>query len=401
MDENKNFPTTILEIYDDEQIYNVLAVTEFKPKNVVYLGTRKLKSKRVKSNIISSLRSLGLETHCFFYSTDMLSLEAIIAELEHITELYPDMVIDLTGGSEVALVAVGMIAKERGIPLMRYDHHEHCYRDIYNFPLAEELTSDPHFTVESYLRLAGGVIKEHGHLALDTLDKDTERDILAVWEIFKRRHRTWHRVVGYLQQVSKHLEGPNDLEISAPAMVYSGEKLVGCDTQIMKELAENRIILDYKNENGRLSFRYKSDLMRSCLIDTGICLELYVFATAMRTGDYDDVKISTVVDWDGDLSQKINTINEIDVMCVRGFVPVFISCKSGTPNVVALNEIKTLAKQFGGAYGRPVLVTMADVRGRDAYFMQRAEDMNVTIIDYSDLVNDRLVKRLASASRML
>ena len=101
--------------------------------------------------------------------------------------------------------------------------------------------------------------------------------------------------------------------------------------------------------------------MRSCLIDTGICLELYVFAETLRSGCYDDVKLSVVVDWDGDLSQRINTINEIDVMLTRCQIPVFISCKSGTPNVVALNEIKTLAKQFGQTNGRPVLVTMADV----------------------------------------
>ena len=87
-------------------------------------------------------------------------------------------------------------------------------------------------------------------------------------------------------------------------------------------------------------------------------------------------------------------------MLTRCQIPVFISCKSGTPNVVALNEIKTLAKQFGQTNGRPVLVTMADVRGRDEYLTQRAEDMGITIIDRGDLVNDRLNKRLLAASKL-
>ena len=52
MDSEHTLPyDTVIEIYDDEQIYNVLAVTEFKPQNAVYIGTRKLKSKRVKNSI--------------------------------------------------------------------------------------------------------------------------------------------------------------------------------------------------------------------------------------------------------------------------------------------------------------------------------------------------------------
>ena len=70
-------PDTIVEIYDDEQIYNVLSIIEWKPANVVYIGTRKLKSKKIKNNIISCLRKLGLDTKCFFYSTDMLNIDSI------------------------------------------------------------------------------------------------------------------------------------------------------------------------------------------------------------------------------------------------------------------------------------------------------------------------------------
>lgn len=400
MEPEVNLPETIVEIYDDEQIYNVLAITEFRPKNVVYIGTRKLKSKRIKNSLIACLRSLGLETKCFFYSTDMLSLNAIIDELKHICELFPGLVIDLTGGSEVALVAVGMIAKELGVPLMRYDRYEYRYRDIYNCPCAEMLVSSPHFSVGAFLKLAGGDIKEHGHLNLESLDGETAEDIFKVWEIFKEKHRTWHRLVSFLQQVSKRPSDSDSLEVSAQTVIYSGDKLVNCDTLIMCELANAGVILNLRFENGRVSFCYKSELMRSCLIDTGICLELYVYATAMQSGEFDDVQLSVVVDWDGDLSAKINTINEIDVMLVRGQVPVFVSCKSGTPSVVALNEIKTLAGRFGGENGRAVLVTMAEVRNRDPFFCQRAADMNVTVIDNYDLVNDRLAKKLTAAARL-
>lgn len=398
--EEVKFPDTIMEIYDDEQIHNVLAITEFKPQNVVYIGTRKLKSKRIKSNIIACLRSLGLESKCFFYSTDMLSLEAVTNELESILEDFPGMVIDLTGGSEVALVAIGMLAKEKNIPLMRYDKYDRKYRNIHNCPAAEMLVSSPHFTVQAFLRLAGGEIKNHGHLSVDHLDDDSAADIFKIWEIFKNNYKNWHRLVSFLQLASKRQSDTAPLYVSTSKVIYSGEKPVNCDLTMLRTLSRIGIIKNFEESESRISFDYKNELMRSCLIDVGVCLELFVFATATKSGEFDDVQLSVVVDWDGDLDARINTVNEIDVMLVKGQVPVFISCKSGNPSVVALNAIKTLSSKFGGQNGRAVLVTMSDVRNRDPYLYQRAADMGVMVIDYTDLVTDKLSKKLLTASRL-
>ena len=393
------FAETIIEIYDDEPIYNVLSIAEFKPKNVVYIGSRKLKSKRVKNSIISFIRELSLDTKCFFYSTDMLSIDAIHSELNNIFSLFPSCAIDLTGGNEVALVAIGMIAKEKNIPLFRYDRYAYCYRNIYNCPMADNVPSEPHLNIRALLALAGGVMKSHGHVSVDVLDTDTADDIFRVWTIYKKHHRVWSKVVGYLQQISKNLDG-DELHISSPDTIFSGERVSSANQAVMNDLAEAGIIENYYKDKRRLSFNYKNRLMRSCLCDAGICLELYVFAAAITAGVYDDVQISVVIDWDGKLDSHINTINEIDVMLTRGIVPVFISCKSGTPNVTTLNEIKTLAKQFGGEYARPVLVTMADIRSGDRYLMQRAQDMGIDIIDRDDLLYDRLSKRLYKLSKI-
>lgn len=392
-------PETIIELYDEEQIYNVLAISEFKPKNAVYIGTRKLKNKKVKNNIISCIRALGLDTKCFFYSTDMLSIESIITELTNILDTFGDCAVDLTGGSDVALVAVGMLARERGLPLFRYDRYSYRYKNIYCGDFANDIESSPEFNIGAMLALAGGVMKSHGHLDIDTLTEDAKRDIFRVWTIYKNNHRGWHRAVSYLQQISKYLEG-DELHVDAGAVVYGGDRISGADSAVMDQLCEAGIIQSYKNDGSRISFDYKSTLMRSCLCDIGICLELYVYAAAKTMGIYSDVQISVVIDWDGDLDARINTINEIDVMAIRGFVPLFISCKSGSVNVTTLNEIKTLAKQFGGEYARPVLVTMTDIKKRDRFLAQRAADMGVEIIDREDLINERLSKRLYTISKL-
>ena len=43
-------------------------------------------------------------------------------------------------------------------------------------------------------------------------------------------------------------------------------------------------------------------------------------------GDY---AVGVIVDWDGVDDSGAETSNEIDIMLVKGFTPVFISCKNG------------------------------------------------------------------------
>ncbi len=393
------FPKTIIELYDDEEIYNVLAATEFKPQNVVFIGAGKLRSKKTRNNISACFDALSLRVNCIFNYADMLNLESVMGVLRSTVKKFPDCAIDITGGCETALVAVGMLAKEMNIPLFRYDGRNRCYKPIWGCSWCDDIPSSPSFNLDAILALSGSVMKSHGHLALNTVDSETEKDIFRVWGIYKSNHRAWHRSVAYLQQISKDLEG-NNLHVNAAAVVYNGTKISGADSEVMRLLSESGIILNYKNDGKRISFDYKNKLMRSCLIDIGICLELYVFAVAHSMDTYSDIQISAVIDWDGILNAKVNTINEIDVVLVRGFVPIFISCKSGTVNVTTLNEIKTLAVQFGGKYARPVLVTMSDIRTRDKFLYQRAADMGVTIIDRTDLVNERLSKRLYGLSNI-
>lgn len=394
-----DFHRTIVEIYDEEPIFNVQAAAQFKPDTVVFLGTRRLKNKRVKENILNTFSKLSLSPKCFFCTADMHDLASVTAELKSIAEKHPDCAVDITGGNEVALVASGMIAAELSIPLFKYDVHAKVYRNIYGCPAAEGVEAGQEFSIDAMLAMTGAMMKSHGHLSLDELPRETEDDIFRLFSIYKAHHRAWHKSVSYLQQVSKHLEG-SALHVDAAAVVYGSEKISGADRVLMEKLADAGMIKNYKNDGRRISFDYKDTLIRSCLCDAGICLELYVFAAAKRMGIFNDVRISVVIDWDGDLAARVNTINEIDVMMMRGTVPLFVSCKSGTPNVTALNEIKTLADKFGGKFARPVLVTMSDVKAKDKYLALRAEDMGVSLIDRSDLVLEKLPKLLYGISEI-
>ena len=119
-------------------------------------------------------------------------------------------------------------------------------------------------------------------------------------------------------------------------------------------------------------------------------LETYVYKACLDTGIFDDVRLSVIVDWEGE-NKADSVSNELDVMCCRGVVPLFISCKTCEIRTEALNELAVLRDRFGGQMARAAIVTAerANVRARS-----RASELNIHVIDLLDLEADKLQARL-------
>ena len=79
----------------------------------------------------------------------------------------------------------------------------------------------------------------------------------------------------------------------------------------------------------------------------------------------------------------VDTENEIDVILMKGVVPVFISCKNGIIPGDELYKLNTVAEQFGSEYARKVLVAtdMGKAAKSRKYFLERARDMGIQIIE--------------------
>ena len=94
------------------------------------------------------------------------------------------------------------------------------------------------------------------------------------------------------------------------------------------------------------------------------------------------------------------TTNEIDVLLMKGLVPIFISCKNGMVDQDELYKLNTVAEEFGGPYAKKVLV--CTYFGNDEslahdYFMQRAKDMNIRVIpSVHEMPEEKLVNILGS-----
>jgi hypothetical protein len=155
---------------------------------------------------------------------------------------------------------------------------------------------------------------------------------------------------------------------------------------------EGLVIIDEeKSTHSSVVFRYKNKIVEECLSKSGSVLEYYTYKTALYAEEdgkplFDDAEIGIIIGWDNDPS---GTRNEIDVMLMRGMLPVFISCKNGDVKSDELYKLETVAKQFGGDYSEKALVSSAffdpasKVYAGDkgaSNFRDRASDMGVRLI---------------------
>ena len=118
---------------------------------------------------------------------------------------------------------------------------------------------------------------------------------------------------------------------------------------------------------------------------------------------YHDIRVGVVIDWDGDEEgDAIRTVNEIDVMAMKGAIPVFISCKNGDFDMEELYKLSTVADRFGGKLVKKVLVSteLDKLGGKADYLRARMEDMKIRRLENIDELSmaelDRQLKSLWS-----
>jgi hypothetical protein len=110
--------------------------------------------------------------------------------------------------------------------------------------------------------------------------------------------------------------------------------------------------------------------------------------------------VGVVIDWDGaDENDTYRTVNEIDILAMKGSIPIFISCKNGWFDVNELYKLNTVAERFGNEYARTVLVTteLSQTDERAKYLRARAKDMNIRFVEDPDSITEKeLEKELRS-----
>ncbi len=393
---------TAVEFYDRTPIENVISSITTVPDKIIFIGDGKTMRKFDKS-FRNFLDKRGLGTEVVYKSVNRHDLNNIVGVLSDIIEEEDECVFDLTGGDDLALVAMGIVYHNykdtKNIQMQRFNVRNGVVTDcdddgtvIYD--------GVPHISVEENIILHGGSVRSPESDARVNnwdLTEDFKTDIELMWEICRRNPGLWNTQLNVLAALDD-FSFENSLEVSVDVSVIEAHlENIGVPYvsvfEMLIELYSSEVIADLFATEEHLYFRYKNHQVKKCLTKAGNILELKVLVTAGdvtdKSGDpyYTDALSGVFIDWDGDEhelgDEDKDTENEIDVILMRGVVPVFISCKNGQVDDDELYKLDAVSRRFGSQHVRRVLI--ATYLGKKAqsmdYFRQRAKDMNITLIE--------------------
>ena len=383
---------TLIELYDERAIENILAPDMFRPQRIVYLCPGEIVRDRTRQEKLAAFfQRRGWEPELVFLEASLFKADRILRQLVTVGEKYPDCAIDVTGGSDAALFAAGMFAAQKGVPAFTYSRKKNSFYDISGAAFADDLHCDLLYSIEDFFLMAGGTLLP-GRVDNHVLSRYLP-EFDPFFDCFLRFRREWPNIISYIQRVS-----PSEYGQIPPLSIEGGYTVKGehgtrntANEEALRALERLDFIRALTVDPGeRVSFRFRDLNTRAWLRDVGSVLELYTYKACLDSGIFHDVISSAVVRWD-DVVGHSSVSNEIDVMAARGVVPLFLSCKACDIKTEALNELAILRNRLGGKGAKAVIVTTEPCHSAARH---RAAQLGIAVIDLEELKTGQLVHRL-------
>lgn len=386
---------TLIECFTKSHIDNIAACLRLKPEKLIMVGPGE-KMKEAVERYRKLLWSRGMKTEIALCDVEGKDLRGICLALEAVIPLGEDCVIDLTGGEEPVIMAVGAVltrmdeAQRRNIRVEKYDVARHdvvdCIHENRVVPY-----EPAQMTVEELIMLHGG--KMHAGSYQPPRDC-TNDDLEGLWSIVSEAPKEWNCTISRLNEFESRADSRNQVYLPLASIQGSIQDFDSKEVlvrELLDKFCSQGIIDDYSNHYA-LEYTYRSELLRYCVAKAGNVLEVKTLLEGRAARDgreplFSDCRMSVTIDWDGIIHNTQawtpDTRNEIDVILMHGLTPVFISCKNGNIDEAELYKLHTVATQFGGPYAKKMLIaTDLDRKSpkSNRAFERRAKDMDIILV---------------------
>lgn len=415
---------THIEFFDTNDVENVcspLACKQIPDKIYLLCGSTKEANARI-GRYKELFKNRGFDTEFVSVAVNRNDLKQTVSKIESVIgESDDEFAFDLTGGDDLCLVAVGIIAeryKDRKFQFHRYNVESGRMIDCDDDKTTEYI-SPVKLTVDENIKLLGGKVltPEERRDGGDEWDftRDFISDIGLMWSVMsKDEPSVWNGLSNILQYLSTKSSSDDRLTIKTKASQVSSlsasqNNTLGKDKRkLLSELKKHGLITEYVYDDKENVFcvKFKNHQVKRCIMKSGQLMELKVYTAMARAREndkgelfYNDVQTSVNIDWDGKLqTEEPDTGNEIDVMAMHGIVPVFVSCKNGSIDKNEIYKLETVATRFGNRYAKKVIIT--NLRSDDIYMQStflRAESMGIRIVyDFYKMKDDEIDKCIRS-----
>lgn len=393
---------TIIEFFDKNAIENMLSALVCQPDRVVFVGHNRKQMEKCMEHYRAVIRGRGLPVELLPpRSINRNNLPRVVEALSGIVEQYGDCVFNLDGGEELYLVAVGMVAQKYPdkVRLHRFNIRNNTVIDC-DADGADQLVGPIQVSIRENIRIYGGEVVDVSQHRDGTypwnFTEDFRRDVAKLWEICCRYRTNWNSCVNTMAWAIRELPQEDercflcDRDILEPVMLREHDRY-RMNLPILQALEQAKLISWLQINGGRIEFVFKNEQVKLALSKAGQALELMATMAAMDAAEddgtptYQDVQCGVYIDWDGDVEPEgaVDVANEVDVLLMKGAVPVFVSCKNGSMDPEELYKLETVALRFGGKYARKVLIApqLDNMGDKGRYIRARAKDMDIRVVD--------------------
>lgn len=378
----------LIEIYDKEDLRkNIYAALCLRPDEVFFLHDLQTDPDHLDGlSRFLSKKCPQMKIHRI--PVDFADFEALRHAVEEIAkDKRQKAYLEVCGGDELANIYIKDICTQRGIDIIAIQEEQKTLLRWEKDGIHRKKIELPSLRFQEILHLHGGDISEFCHSCPEDGQLDS---IISTAEYVFANLKQWNKTNKYIQRCISHGYFVDALTVSAPLNIGGRYDSVYGNTSMMRHLEKAGFFKLLLVEPRRLYFQIRNHFAKEVLITTGSWLEMYIYATAKKSGLFSEVYQSVQIDWDGK-PLPYNVINEIDVILMKDNIPVFISCKMTThPAAESLNELAVYAEEFGGQDAVKVLATTAEVPA-DSVCFQRCMEMGIRVIDRSMLRQEAMM----------
>ncbi len=390
---------TLIELFDSCQIENIASFLKFKPKNLYFIGFSEEDVSVKLAAIKKIIKEISPNTRVRFLTVPRHDYGRIADTLQNIIAENEDCWFDLTGGKELVLVAMGAVSNEQSVPMYQMNIEENKVIRLSgceNMPREENCT----LSLEQSVILNCGIMTK---AASHPITADYINSTRSLWNIAASMGKGWNKETGAFIAFQKNHTNENDrLQHTSSAWDFSRAR---SGFERLFKLLENEGLINVVGTPSTVRYTYKNAIVREILEKSDNILETYTYIAVKELenelkGEISDTATRVFIKWVDADKESLPIKNEIDVACMHGLIPVFISCKNGDVEKNTLYELDTVTDRLGGEYSKKLLIAtyINALPETKASLLSRAEKMNITVIgDVDDMDFNQFKDKLKEA----
>ncbi len=383
---------TMISFIGDDAEKCLLPLFAFSPSDAIFIYSHKNVSEVTLRTIKKAAEIKQKKTRCRFTDVAFLDSDTLIRFLDKLIEDKENVFFELSASSAPVTVYIARYCEERNVCAVCYDRERRSPCALTSAPVPEYTV--PQLSVNDILTIHGASSIRSGRNAPEEKYFPIFKELIGV---ILKDIKAWRKHGKFLQRAkAAYSEG---LTVKCKTRLHMKTETLEMDLFLMNELDKAGAIDLVSVSNEYVHFKFTDNYISDCLCDIGIWTEVITYLTALKSGQFDDVRMSVKIDWDGDIEDEVYgyAYNEIDCVFVNDSIPTFISCKTSEPSIEAINELYVYGKKFGGPHARLGIVTLCDVETShviNTSIAKRCHELDITLIDISDILNGNMEKKL-------